>query len=175
MSRLIRTQLSLFVPAASGARLEEVRLLMDPVQGRLIAAHVTLCREEDITGVGLDELRAALRRSPAPSVTLRFGPAEVFHEHGVLLPCVGGEEEFQALRRHLLGAAGSARRQSPHLTLAHPRNPKSAHNDLRTAEALSDGLTITFPVVSLIEQEGSGPWKILEEYPLATTAPGVGC
>ena len=147
MSRLIRTQLSLFVPAASGARLEEVRLLMDPVQGRLIAAHVTL----------------------------RFGPAEVFHEHGVLLPCVGGEEEFQALRRHLLGAAGSARRQSPHLTLAHPRNPKSAHNDLRTAEALSGGLTITFPVVSLIEQEGSEPWKILEEYPLATTAPGVGC
>ena len=66
-----RNQLTRFAPMPDPEALEATRMLLDPVQASLIAAHVTL----------------------------RFGAAETFSGHGILLPSVAGEQEFQALRQ----------------------------------------------------------------------------
>lgn len=166
MASSTRVQLSLFVPEPIRSQIDAIRESLDPVQHRLIGAHVTLCREEDIDLIGLETLKRKLQDADMPTVTLRFGPAERFHEHGILLPCVEGQEVFQSLRQIVLGPDHSSRRQTPHLTLAHPRNPKAPGNDLALAATLSVGLTICFDVISLIEQTNHQPWKILDQYRL---------
>jgi 2'-5' RNA ligase len=158
-----RIQLSLFVPEAVSAKLEAVRRVLDPVQSSLIPAHVTLCREDELASLSLAELRSRLLQDEVASITLRFGRPEVFDGHGILLPCVGGEPEFLALRQHLLGSR-QVRHHAPHITLAHPRNPKAPGNHLANAADLADPLTMTFSSIRRIEQQGSAPWQVLEEF-----------
>ena len=160
-----RVQLSLYVPSPDDALLEAMRELFDPLQRRLIPAHVTLCREDELAGIGLADLGTAFDGRAARPLTLRFGGPEAFQAHGVLLPCVEGAHDFQALRGQLLGAAAS-RRLAPHITLAHPRNPKAPGNRISNAAVPSDGLTLTFRSVRLIEQVDSAPWRTLQEFSL---------
>jgi hypothetical protein len=159
----VRHQLSLFVPPEASGPFEAVRRAVDPVQHRLIPAHVTLCREDELEALDGERLRARLASAPTGAIRLRFGAPSRFHEHGILLPCVAGEEAFQQLRTHVLGEAG-ARKQEPHLTLAHPRNPKAPGNSLEAASSLAHALDLEFPVASLIRQEGNGVWQVLEAY-----------
>lgn len=141
--------------------LEAVRRVVDPVQAGLIAAHVTLCREDELASVDDAELAQRLAASTAPPLALTFGPAERFDGHGLLLPCIAGESAFRELREQVLGIA-PVRRQVPHLTLAHPRNPMAPGNSLEHAlAALAAPLAITFTTVTLIEQVDRQPWRIL--------------
>lgn len=169
-----RRQLSLFVPRDAVTDIEAIRRLADPVQSRLIPAHVTLCREDEIGAIGLPDLQARLGHARGP-ITLRFGPPERFGGHGILMPCIGGTEEFQSLRDLVLAVRG-ARPHAPHLTLAHPRNPKLPGNDLRTAAPLRSGLSVTFDAVQLIEQVDDAPWVVRGTVPLgahvSATCPG---
>lgn len=160
-----RVQLSLYVPSPDDALLEAMRELFDPVQRRLIPAHVTLCREDELAGIGLADLGTAFDGRAARPLTLRFGGPEAFQAHGVLLPCVEGAHDFHALRGQLLGEAAS-RRLAPHITLAHPRNPIAPGNRMSNAAVPSEGLTITFRSVRLIEQVDSAPWRTLQEFSL---------
>lgn len=112
-------------------------------------------------GEGL--LAARLTDSPIRSLTLQFGKAESFHEHGILLPCTSGEHAFRLLREHILGSR-SIKRQSPHITLAHPRNPKVAGNALAVALLLPQEISVTFTSVNLIEQSGASAWRIVETF-----------
>lgn len=164
----VRIQLSLYVPEPQASAIDAVRRLLDPVQHSLIPAHVTLCREDEMAEAGRDVLASRIASLPVQSVTLRFGRPEPFHEHGILLPCIEGEPQFQALRQLILNPA-AARRQSPHITLAHPRNPKAAGNCLGNALAIPEGLTATFFNVRLIEQTGSSAWRTLEDFALGGT------
>ena len=161
-----RTQLSLYVPEDVRAPIEAVRALLDPVQAELIPAHVTLCREDELLNLDPNSLKLKLNAAQAISFTLTFGAPERFHEHGVLLPCVAGEAEFQALRRWLLGEA-HGKHQVPHMTLAHPRNPKTSTNTMENASKLPGGLAVTFTTVSRIHQVGSTEWRLLETYKLS--------
>ena len=145
-----------------------MRRILDPVQFVLIPAHVTLCREDELEGISPALLQQRLERSEINPLTLAFGPPEDFSTHGVLLPCVSGEEEFRALRQVILGS-GATRLQHPHITLAHPRNPKVVRNRLATAQTL-DNLKITFASVCRIEQDLGAPWKVLQRLPLAAAA-----
>jgi 2'-5' RNA ligase len=154
----IRLQCSLFVPRDVAADLEAIRRILDPVQSRLIPAHVTLCREDELGALSLDDLQARLRHAPGP-ITLRFGPPEAFGEHGLLLPAIGGIDDFQSLRELVLADRG-ARPHVPHLTLAHPRNPKSAGNSRDATAPLRAGLTIAFDVIQFIEQVDNAPWTV---------------
>ena len=165
----VRSQLSLYVPQSAAAELEAARELLDPVQASLIPAHVTLCREDELEGLELTSLRSRLAVPEAAPITLRFGHPESFHEHGVLLPCVAGEADFEALRQWLLGSK-NVRHQAPHITLAHPRNPKSPHNNLASLALLPSNPVVTFAIVSRIQQEGSAPWQLLEQYTLGAAA-----
>jgi len=168
----IRTQLSLFVPPPIRADIEAVRRIVDPAQHRLIPAHVTLCREHEITGIGLPDLEARLGQAKQGPITLQFGAPERFGGHGILLPCIGGTVEFQALR-----AVALATRQpgphAPHLTLAHPRNPRAPGNALLSAATVRYGLSITFAEVHLIEQVDHAPWVVRGTVALRAQAGGV--
>jgi len=153
----------MYVPPYAAAEIEAVRRAVDPIQSGLIPAHVTLCREDELGD--LESVRARLRRPPFGPLTLRFGKPVAFSGHGLLLECVGGEDRFRALREYLL-ASGSIREQRPHITLAHPRNPGAGGNLAGNTSALPEDIEFTFPSVCLIEQEGGGPWRVLENYEL---------
>lgn len=153
----LRRQFSLYVPDDVAAPIENVRRVLDPVQHALIPAHVTLCRDEEVEGASL----AALASSPP--LTLVFGRAVSFDGHGILLPCVNGGERFTQLRARLLGPDPIGH-QSPHITLAHPRNPRASANSLELALTLPPELVVTFSGACLIEQAPNEPWRVLDRY-----------
>lgn len=157
-----RTQLTLFVPNPLGAELDAHRSILDPVQASLIATHVTLCREDEIVDLTPDQLTERISMWSATSLTLEFGPPKSFFEHGILLPCISGTDEFHALRCWILDAP-NARRQHAHITLAHPRNPRSQGNTSAYMAELPTSLHVTFKMVTLIEQQGHTKWRILHE------------
>lgn len=165
--RGVRQQLTLFVPEGAAPWLEPLRQQVDPVQSGLIAAHVTLCREDEIADLAPAALRCRLTH--AAPLTLVFGPARRFGGHGMLLPCVDGAAAFQQLRVLALDTS-AIRAPEAHLTLAHPRNPRAAANvDGRFGE-LPARLTITFREVARIEQRDGQPWVVREA--LALTGSG---
>lgn len=164
-SRRLRAQLSMYVPRDDAFELEAIRLLVDPVQSRLIPAHVTLCRESELAEISEIELARRLAASHLKPITLRFGPAEVFDGHGILLRCIEGEGEFQALREHVLGSR-KIMAQAPHITLAHPRNPKSPGNSLSNTAQLPEVHSFSFSMVCLIKQQEDEPWTVIQEFQL---------
>lgn len=164
-ARSRRRQLTLFVPRDAAGAIETVRARLDPVQHRLIPAHVTLCREDELAGHAGDGWRDRLAAEPVAPITLTFGAAILFSGHGVLLPCMAGEPAFHALRWRLLGDIG-VRRQVPHMTLAHPRNPRAPHNVPGALAELTVPMVLTFTSVCLIEQCGHEPWQVLDTYAL---------
>lgn len=161
----VRRQLTLFVPAPESLVLEAVRRQVDPVQHRLIAAHVTLCREDELARFPDRALHERLGQLDTVPLTITLAAVVPFDTHGVLMPCIAGESDFSALRAMVLGEP-APRRHAPHLTLAHPRNPRSPHNAPATYETLPVPLSITFAEISLIEQTGHEPWQRLETYAL---------
>lgn len=160
-----RRQLTMFVPAAAGAEVEALRELLDPIQRRLIVAHVTLCREDELAQVPPAELLARLGALTLTPITLQFGAPEVFSGHGILSGSIAGEPVFHALREYLLGSS-NIRNHRPHLALAHPRNPRSAGNSASSFARLPRSLTITFSAVCLIEQHAGQPWSVLQTFEL---------
>jgi 2'-5' RNA ligase len=159
-----RRQLSLYLPTDTAHRIEAVRSLVDPVQSRLIPAHITLCREDELTD--LPSVLSRLESAPFGPLDLCFGGAEPFGGHGWLLPCIGGEDRFRELREYLL-ASSRIREQRPHITLAHPRNPRAPGNVASNVSSLPEVLEVTCPRVTLIEQERGGPWYVLETHELS--------
>lgn len=106
----IRTQLGLFVPSRIGSEIEAIRHIVDPVQSRLIPAHVTLCREDELSGIGLPDVVSRTRQARQGPITLQFGPPERFGEHGILMPRIGGVTEFQSLGAVIFRPEGGRQR-----------------------------------------------------------------
>jgi 2'-5' RNA ligase len=158
-----RKQLSMYLPRDAARDIEAVRKVVDPIQSSLIPAHITLCRENELGDRAA--IRARLRRAPFGPLTLRFGKPQAFLGHGLLLECIEGENRFRALREYLL-ASSHIRDQKPHITLAHPRNPRSSGNSPGNTSTLPEVIEVTLPSIHLIEQEGNGPWQVLETYEL---------
>ena len=78
------------------------------------------------------------------------------------------------MRRHVLGSA-EIRRPRPHITLAHPRNPRSPDKGLASASRLPGASAITFSTVYLIEQKGREPWELIQEWNLRGESVSPGC
>ena len=96
------------------------------------------------------------------SITLRFSLPQVASDGGVLLRPTHGAEQYQRLRRSILGP--TAREHGAHITLLHPRHSAGAIHDMAgIAPALAD-LTVTFRRIALIRQCGSEPWSVQREY-----------
>ena len=133
----LRRQLSLYVAQPESAALEALRAVLDPVQQSLIPAHVTLAREGDFDAASDLEWRERIARLRAPCVRLAFGGPEPLHQHGVILRCIEGEDAYDALRRRVIGP--TALPMSPHITLAHPRNPRAPGNSLASPHHAGPG------------------------------------
>lgn len=165
-----RRQISLFVHEGARAPWEALRSTLDPVQHRLIPAHVTLCRDDEPYPDARDTLAARLAGTPA--LRLVFGPPEPFNGHGLRLPCVDGQSAFHALRARLLGE-GNTRRAHAHLTLAHPRNPRASGNRLGAWAHVPSRTVLVFDAVqAIVQTEPDAPWKVqsaiqLQPLPLA--------
>jgi hypothetical protein len=158
----LRRQLTLFIPPPDGPALDRLRTGLDPVQAGLIAAHITLCREDELAGLDWPVLRARLMTWPGGALRLSFGRAERFHGHGLLLPCLHGQTVFQALRCWVL-QDDAARPHTAHLTLAHPRNPRAPGNTEAAEAALPTDWHLMLHTACLIEQQGGQAWRHLHE------------
>ncbi len=161
-----RTQLTLFVPENVSAAIEAIRCHYNPVQHNLIAAHVTLCREDELTDMA--KVLHNLEQLNFPSVSIRFGKPERFDEgKGVLLPCLEEDTLFQELRKAVLKVAiEKPRNHQPHLTLMHPRNSLCTDELFFEISNLELPDYIQFNKISLIEQKHGNAWTIIRAWEL---------
>ncbi len=154
----VRRQLTLFVPPPAGSVLDDLRRRLDPVQSSIIAAHVTLCRDDEIVNLPSRGLLERVSLWHEKSLQMTFGQPQRFDGHGILLGCLAGEDDFQSLRRWVLDSP-LARIHWPHITLAHPRNPRAyANGDTALAQAPLS-LRLEFAVAALIQKRHDGPWR----------------
>lgn len=162
-----RLQLSLFVPENSSAAIEEIRSRYNPVQYELIAAHVTLCREDEL--MDLEKVQHNLDQLGFPSITIRFGKPERFDEgKGVLIPALGENITFQEFRKAVLnGIIKEPRNHQPHITLIHPRNATCTDEIMENIRKSDLPSEIEFGQISLIEQIDGGKWSIIQTFHLS--------
>jgi TfoX C-terminal domain/2'-5' RNA ligase superfamily len=163
-----RKQLTLFVAELWSSRLEALRHVLDPVQASHIAAHVTLCRDDEIGSLSPASVFSRVESWAAGPICLTFGRPRRFNGHGALLPCERGSGQFQRLRRWLLQDPG-AREHGAHLTLAHPRNPRSSGNTDAALAECPQSIELRFSSVALVEQQGSAPWRFIQESTLGAS------
>jgi hypothetical protein len=161
-----RRQLSLYVPRTEGALLEAVRRVLDPCAGW---AHTgtrdSVQGGRDRAGVS-HRYRVETAEVRSSTIMLDIGSPVKLDGHGVLLPCVAGEQAFHQLRSEVLGTT-EIRRHAPHITLAHPRNPPPARGSLVDAMGLPENLSFTFATIFSIEQIAATlPWRVLREFAL---------
>ncbi|TXI90452.1 MAG: 2'-5' RNA ligase family protein [Burkholderiaceae bacterium] len=158
---MIRYQLSMFVQEAEALEIEAWRRQLDAVQFALISAHVTLVREDELQN--LDRLWLHVKTNKLEPLNLVFGAAQRSFEHGVLLPCIDGQSAFHQLRQSILG--DGARDMHAHMTLAHPRNPRSSANTDDILQRIPSPLSFRFARISLIQQIDHAAWQILDQVP----------
>ena len=164
MSLPTRRQLTLFLPPERCEVVEPLRQRLDPVQHAMIPAHVTLCRDDElIPWQPVGERLASFGRF---SLAMQFGEPRVLPDGCVLMRPTFGAEPFQRLRSSILGP--SAKAVGAHITLLHPRHAAGIDYDLAELAARLPGFTVTFRSIALIEQSGTSPWRVLEEYGSAT-------
>ena len=144
------------------SQLEMLRTQFNPIQARLIPAHVTLCREDEVAD--WKDLESRIQAALPIGITLNFGSA-VRDGNLVYLPVVSGVEEFDSLRHRLLGQEGTTpRKQTPHITIIHPRNGICTDDAFAEISARLQSFTVTLREISLIEQTNGGPWRKLAHF-----------
>jgi len=118
-----RIQLSLFIDETESVEIEKIRSIFNPEQYALIKSHVTLCREDELGEI--EKVLRNLERLNADCITIDFGNAVRFSNgKGVLIPAIGSNESFQALRSKVLQEAIKIPRiNEPPITLIPPRKP----------------------------------------------------
>lgn len=151
-----RRQASLYL--SDQFRIESLRLRYNPIQARLIPAHITLCREDEITD--WDAFRARLEFLCPFEITLEFG-APVRDDDFVFLPVTGGLNDFFDFRRTLL--MKEPRKQIPHITLIHPRNGSCTDQIFADISASLTPFQCVFREVMLVEQENDGVWNVVSK------------
>ncbi len=154
-----RRQATLYLPLPDSTAIESLRARFNRLQFGLIRAHVTLCREDEVSD--WDKIASRLSDLRSIEVTLSFG-LPVRNDNLVYLPATGSTESYNALRSLLLSTRNSVpRKQNPHVTLIHPRNGICSDSVFDEISRQLKPFTATFRSVTLIEQVGGGPWQDL--------------
>jgi len=155
MVSMKRRQASMFL--TDQFQIEALRSRYNPVQARLIPAHVTLCREDEVTD--WDVFRTSVDSLCPIEITLTFG-IPVREDNFVYLPVQKGLGDLQEFRRTVLRK--EARDLSPHLTLIHPRNGVCTDQIFADISAtIFSPFQYTFREVMVIEQENGGVWHVI--------------
>lgn len=100
------------------------------------------------------------------SITMQFGQPQVLADGCVLLCPTHGAQQYRHLRQCILGPAVS--HQGAHITVLHLRDAAGVTYDLAEITSALVGLATTLCTISLVEQHGSGPWLVRQEYRAAS-------
>lgn len=165
----VRHQLTLFAVGPEAVVLEQLRLRFNPAQHALIAAHITLCREDELEP--LHRVVQTLRTLQSPALTLPLGPPMRFHEgQGVMLPAQEPCTAYHDLRKKILKeVSGNPRHAAAHLTLMHPRNATCTEQTWEEINRLPLPVALTFSKISLVRQVDDQVWELLEEFEMDRT------
>lgn len=164
MKSQTRQQLTLFLPNDQFA-IETIRKKFNPIQQSLIAAHVTLCREDEIDP--FEKIVDNLTSLPSiGSIKIFFNTVARFEDgKGVWLPGATNNDAFHNLRRAILrGHISSPRHLTPHLTLMHPRNSTCTEDIFAQIKNYTLPTVLSFDSVSLIRQEGNELWQTIDQF-----------
>ena len=143
---------------------EEIRNRFNPEQARLIAPHVTLCREDEI--LDWEDVASNLRDLNPKTVTLRFGYPER-DGNLLLLPVEGPTSDFVRLRELILNTQSTVvRKHEPHITLIHPRNGLCSDSIFHSVVSDFCPFIYTFDEVSFIEQTNGDGWNVTTKFSL---------
>jgi hypothetical protein len=165
MANITRRQLTLFAGQENTAGIEQVRQAYNPAQFNLIKAHVTLCREDEIEKP--EQVINNISFSSPGEIEIEFGEITRFSDGtGILLPGVGDNTAFKALRRLVLAGTSDLQKQEPHITLMHPGNSTCSEAIFAQISSIHLPKKIKFNCISLIEQTDGGAWKILQQFDL---------
>ena len=160
---MMRRQATLYVPPPFDSAIEPLRSRFNAVQFGLIRAHVTLCREDEVTD--WEFLADQISRLEKIEISLSFG-RPVREGNLVTLPTVGSTESFDAFRRIVLtGQSEPIRKHNPHITLIHPRNGACTDQIFGEMSCELSPFSVTFRSVALIEQVDGGVWKTQKNFP----------
>ncbi len=157
-----RRQATLYLPLPNSDRVESLRSQFNRDQFELIRAHVTLCREDEVSDWG--ELASRLLDLGRIEVELEFG-MPIRDNNLVYLPAIGSTDSFDSLRNAILASKRSLpRKHSPHITLIHPRNGLCTDAVFDEITAQSEPFAINFRCVTMIEQVHAERWRELATF-----------
>lgn len=160
----IRKQLTLFIRDKSEI-IEKIRKQFNPIQHKIISAHVTLCREDEISSLDrvLKNLKTLKEASP---LKINFDQIERFEDgKGVWLPASIEDNKFYRLRTKILkGVIDDPRQLRPHVTLMHPRNSVCTDKIFEQLKMYELPSELIFDEISLIEQKSGGQWVTIEKF-----------
>jgi len=164
----IRRQLTLFI-AEQNETIEQIRIQFNPAQYNLIAAHITLCREDEIEPIEkvIENIKSITKAEP---LRLEFDPPERFENgRGVLIPAKKTSNIFSDLRKTILnGLNEHPREHLPHITLIHPRNATCTDMIWQQIQKQDLPTELLFDTISLIEQHNGGRWATIEQFSIIT-------
>ncbi|NQX39873.1 2'-5' RNA ligase superfamily protein [Pedobacter steynii] len=159
-----RRQLTLFI-SDQNEIIEKIRAEFNPIQYQLIAAHITLCREDEIASIEtvIANIKSIAGNKP---LEIEFNPPLRFENgKGVLIPAKEQNSAFDELRTMVLkGINASPRKQEAHITLMHPRNSTCTDLIFEQIQAYKLPAQLSFNKISLIEQKDGGQWFTIEEF-----------
>ena len=152
-----RRQLTLFLPEPEKSFIDAVRSSCDPIQFQLISAHVTLCRESEVTD--WSQVWKRVVGVAGAAIEFKLGRPELLEDGCILIPLLGETVQYDNLRKQILGHTPTPMR--PHITLLHPRNSLGKVETLEQIcrERLPDSTVLD--EVAMIEQSGGEPWTTL--------------
>jgi hypothetical protein len=161
-----RIQLTLFVDDKDSEAIEQIRSTFNPLQYDLIKSHVTLCIENELAA--LEKVTQNLLTLNHDCINIHFGEVARFSGgKGVLIPALGDNVRFQALRKLILkGIIEVPGNMDPHITLMHPRNSICTDDIFEQIQKAKLPNMIEFRKISLIQQENGDKWNVLKEFAL---------
>ncbi len=159
-----RKQLTIFLDQTEAKAIEQIRQVFNPAQYRLIKAHITLCREDEIEN--LEHVLRNLRQLKMRQFELTTRPPQRFWEgKGVFIPIDDSKGLFQKLRARILqNGITSLRTHEAHITLMHPRNSTCDDAKFEAIQKVNIPEQLTIAKISLIEQEMGEVWEVLDEF-----------
>ena len=164
-----RKQLTLFIEDPSGT-IEAIRATRNPVQHRLIAAHVTLCREDELDAFDtiIKNIQSVQLSNP---IRLQLGTVQRFDDgKGLWIPIIDPQNAFKELRKNVLGRSVPSKEQLPHITLIHPRNATCTDAIFEAIKKQKLPTDVVVTSISLIAQTNGGKWQVMQDFHLLNPA-----
>lgn len=160
-----RRQATLYLRGPRQSNIEMIRAKYNPAQARIIAAHVTLCREDEV--LDWEQFQTQLSRVPADRIAVELTFERLIRQNNlVFAQATANCQTFDCLRNEVLANENNRPRiHQPHLTLIHPRNGICDDRLFAELQTTFEPFSATFDRVTIIEQNGGGKWINLFEHP----------